>query len=64
MSTVSLGIVTITFLAHVIVRRRRAHLSQKEQYLSPSGLRWLRAHMDVPAAPSSRDSARCRPIVT
>jgi len=44
MGTVILGIVGIIFLflAMVVLRRRRARLSRQEQYISASGLRWLR----------------------
>jgi hypothetical protein len=48
MGIVIVGIVTVIFLATYIARRRRARLSRiREQYMSPAGLRWLRAHIPV-----------------
>ena len=71
MSIVILGIVgiaTSTLFARYIGRRRRARLTIKEQYLSASGLRWLRTHIPMvllgaTLLAASMGPAQCRLIV-
>jgi hypothetical protein len=45
MSTIILGTVFIVSLGLYFMGRGRRRLSRNEQYLSPSGLRWLRAQI-------------------
>jgi|1186.fasta_scaffold27467_3 hypothetical protein len=47
MGTVIPGTVVFILLALYFMGRRRTRLSRTEQYMSPSGLRWLRGHIPI-----------------
>jgi len=73
MATVILGIAAAMLLALGIVRRRRALLSRKEQYMSASGLRSVRAHISIvllgatliaASLESARDGIACPSVPT